>query len=56
MRRAVSLNDGQVELEISGGVSIERLPELAAIGVDYISVGALTKHLRAIDLSLRMIA
>jgi nicotinate-nucleotide pyrophosphorylase (carboxylating) len=56
MRRAVSLNDGQVELEISGGVSIERLPELAAIGVDYISVGALTKHVRAVDLSLRMIA
>jgi nicotinate-nucleotide pyrophosphorylase (carboxylating) len=56
MRRAVALNDGKVELEISGGVSIERLPELAAIGVDYISVGALTKHVRAIDLSLRMIS
>jgi nicotinate-nucleotide pyrophosphorylase (carboxylating) len=54
MRRAVALNAGQAELEISGGVSIERLPELAAIGVDYISVGALTKHVRAIDLSLRM--
>ncbi len=54
MRRAVALNAGKVELEISGGVSIERLPELAAIGVDYISVGALTKHVRAIDLSLRM--
>ena len=54
MRRAVALNAGRVELEISGGVAFERLAELAAIGVDYISVGALTKHVRAIDLSLRM--
>lgn len=55
MRRAVALNAGRVELEISGGVSIEQLAELAAIGVDYISVGALTKHVRAVDLSLRML-
>ncbi len=55
MRTAVSLNAGRVQLEISGGVAFERLSELAAIGVDYISVGALTKHVRAIDLSLRML-
>jgi nicotinate-nucleotide pyrophosphorylase (carboxylating) len=55
MRKAVALNAGRVELEISGGVAFERLAELAAIGVDYISVGALTKHVRAIDLSLRML-
>lgn len=41
-------------LEISGGVSLEALPALAATGVDFISVGALTKHVRAIDLSLRL--
>lgn len=54
MRRAVALNAGRVELEISGGVEFDRLQRLAAIGVDYISVGALTKHVRAVDLSLRM--
>jgi len=53
MRQAVAMTDGQVELEASGGVAIERLREIAASGVDFISVGALTKHLRAIDLSLR---
>lgn len=55
MRRAVAINGGRVELEISGNVTFERLAELAAIGVDYISVGALTKHVRATDLSLRML-
>lgn len=54
MRRAVALNAGKVELEISGGVSVEHLTDLAGLGVDYISVGALTKHVRAIDLSLRI--
>jgi nicotinate-nucleotide pyrophosphorylase (carboxylating) len=54
MRTAVQRNGGQVELEISGGVELARLAELAAIGVDYISVGAITKHIRAVDLSLRM--
>ncbi len=55
MRSAVQRNAGQVELEISGGVELARLAELAAIGVDFISVGAITKHVRAVDLSLRMV-
>ncbi len=55
VREAVRRNAGQVELELSGGVSFERLAEIAALGVDYVSVGALTKHLRAIDLSLRVL-
>jgi nicotinate-nucleotide pyrophosphorylase (carboxylating) len=42
------------KLEISGGVSLETLPSLAATGVDYISVGGITKHVRAIDLSMRL--
>jgi len=42
------------KLEISGGVSLETLPSLAATGVDYISVGAITKHVRAVDLSMRL--
>lgn len=55
VRTAVRRNAGQVELELSGGVSFERLAEIAELGVDFVSVGALTKHVRAIDLSLRVL-
>ena len=41
------------ELEASGGISIDLVPAIAATGVDYISIGALTKNVRAIDLSMR---
>jgi len=54
IRRAVSEVGGRVPLEVSGGVSLERVRELAETGVDFISVGALTKHVRAIDLSMRV--
>lgn len=43
-----------IKLEASGSMSFERLREVAATGVDYISVGAITKHVRAIDLSMRI--
>ncbi|MDX1677961.1 carboxylating nicotinate-nucleotide diphosphorylase [Arsukibacterium sp.] len=51
---AVSLNNGQAKLEVSGNITAERLTELAATGVDFISSGALTKHVQAIDLSMRL--
>lgn len=54
IRNAVQINDGRAKLEISGNVTLETLPELAGTGVDYISVGALTKHVHAIDLSMRI--
>ena len=44
---------GRAKLEISGNVELADLPALAATGVDYISVGALTKHVKAIDFSMR---
>ncbi|ARR50228.1 TPA: carboxylating nicotinate-nucleotide diphosphorylase [Photobacterium damselae] len=53
MREAVALNAGRAVLENSGNVTLETLAECAATGVDYISVGALTKHIRAMDLSMR---
>ncbi len=56
MREAVQRANGRIPLEVSGSVSLERLPAIAATGVDYVSVGALTKHVRAIDLSLRLSA
>ncbi|NKB37831.1 MAG: carboxylating nicotinate-nucleotide diphosphorylase [Gammaproteobacteria bacterium] len=51
---AVALNAGKVKLEVSGGIEIDRLKEIAATGVDYISIGALTKHVRAVDFSMRI--
>ena len=53
LKQAVKINDGQCKLEVSGGVEIDRLKQIAATGVDFISVGALTKHVRAVDFSMR---
>ncbi|MGI4721131.1 MAG: carboxylating nicotinate-nucleotide diphosphorylase [Janthinobacterium lividum] len=53
IRQAVRMAAGRCSLEVSGGVTLERLPELAATGVDRISVGALIKDIRAVDLSMR---
>ncbi|MCC7461115.1 MAG: carboxylating nicotinate-nucleotide diphosphorylase [Gammaproteobacteria bacterium] len=56
LRTAVARNRAhsrRAELECSGGVSLEQLHTLAATGVDCISIGGLTKHVRAIDLSMR---
>jgi len=53
MRTAVELNQGRTLLEVSGNVTEATLPQIALTGVDYVSVGALTKHVRALDLSMR---
>lgn len=54
MTQAVELTAGRIPLEISGNVNLETIAEYARTGVDFISVGALTKHVRSIDLSLRL--
>ncbi len=54
LREAVKRAAGRTPLEVSGGVTLERLAEIAACGVDFVSVGALTKHVQALDLSLRL--
>ncbi len=54
LREAVRRNAGRAVLEISGGVGLERLRELAETGVDRISVGALTKDIKAVDFSMRL--
>lgn len=54
LKTAVALNQGQVELEASGNVSLETIRDIAETGVDYISIGALTKNVQAIDLSMRI--
>ncbi|MCF5855778.1 carboxylating nicotinate-nucleotide diphosphorylase [Aeromonas veronii] len=55
MWEAVAINQGRAKLEVSGNVTLDTLAEFAATGVDFISVGALTKHVRALDLSMRFI-
>lgn len=54
LRAAVALAAGRIPLEVSGGVGLERIAAIAATGVDCISVGALTKHVRAVDFSMRL--
>jgi nicotinate-nucleotide pyrophosphorylase (carboxylating) len=54
MREAVALGRGKVKFEASGGVTLKNVRQIAATGVDYISVGALTHSARAIDLSLEL--
>lgn len=56
MREAVAINRGSerpLKLEASGGITKETIRDIALTGVDYISVGSMTKHVRAIDLSMR---
>ncbi|GAB4361705.1 MAG: carboxylating nicotinate-nucleotide diphosphorylase [Gammaproteobacteria bacterium] len=53
LRAAVAINEGRARLEASGNVTLANLREIALTGVDYVSVGALTKDLHAVDLSLR---
>lgn len=55
MRKAVEINAGRAALENSGNITLENLRIYAQTGVDYISVGALTKHIRALDLSMRFV-
>jgi len=51
---AVSLNKQRAKLEVSGNVTLDSLPYIAQTGIDYISSGAITKNIRALDLSLQI--
>lgn len=55
MREAVALNAGRAVLEVSGGVNLDTVAAIAATGVDRISVGSLTKDVRATDFSMRLV-
>ena len=54
LAQAVAEVGGRVPLEVSGSVALERVRAIAETGVDFVSIGALTKHVRAIDLSMRV--
>lgn len=54
LQQAVASKQGTIELEASGNIDLQNIQEIAASGVDYISIGALTKNIQAIDLSMRI--
>jgi len=54
LEKAVNINQGRAKLEASGNITKDDLYAIAKTGVDYISIGALTKHIRAIDFSMRI--
>ncbi len=54
MAEAVRLAAGRVKLEASGNMTLERLPRVAATGVDYVSMGAITHSAKAVDISLEL--
>ena len=53
LRQAVQENAGRARLEASGGIGLTNIRAIAETGVDFISLGSLTKHIRAVDLSMR---
>jgi len=53
MREAVILTNGRAQLEASGNITLDTVRAVAETGVDRISIGGLTKHIRAVDLSMR---
>lgn len=55
LQDAVTLTAGRAKLEASGNIILDNIREIAETGVDYISLGAITKHVRALDLSMRLV-
>ena len=56
LREAVKMVNGRVETEASGGITEANVKEYAETGVDYISMGALTHHVKSLDLSLKAVS
>jgi nicotinate-nucleotide pyrophosphorylase (carboxylating) len=54
IKKAVQLVSGRCKLEVSGSITLERLESLKHLGIDFISVGALTHSARAMDISMRL--
>ena len=54
MREAVQVTAGRALLEASGNITLDTVRAVAETGVDRISIGSLTKHIRAVDLSMRI--
>ncbi|WP_264435831.1 carboxylating nicotinate-nucleotide diphosphorylase [Coxiella endosymbiont of Dermacentor marginatus] len=54
IKRAIIINNGKAKLEVSGNINLRNIHKIAKKGIDFISVGAITKHLCAIDLSMQI--
>jgi nicotinate-nucleotide pyrophosphorylase (carboxylating) len=54
IRQAIQTIGGRAQVEISGGVTLDRIPELARTGANYVSIGALTHSAQAADLSFEL--
>ena len=54
MKKAVELINGHAEIEASGNITLDKVKEIAETGVDYISVGAITHSVKALDISLEL--
>jgi nicotinate-nucleotide pyrophosphorylase (carboxylating) len=52
VKQAVELSDKKIKLEVSGNITMDNINQYAMLGVDYVSVGALTKHIQAVDFSM----
>ena len=55
IRQAVKIVEGRSEIEVSGSIGLDQLDELSKIGIDYVSVGALTHSARWVDISLNFL-
>jgi nicotinate-nucleotide pyrophosphorylase (carboxylating) len=55
LRTAINIIDGRIETEASGGITIDTIRQYAETGVDFISVGALTHHIKSLDMSLKAV-
>ena len=55
LKKAVQLNNRGIDLEASGNITLDTIKSIAETGVDYISTGAITKNITAIDFSLRFV-
>ncbi len=56
IKEAITLINGKIETEISGGITLQNIHDYANLGADFISIGALTHHVKSLDLSLKFIA
>jgi nicotinate-nucleotide pyrophosphorylase (carboxylating) len=55
MKKAVDLINGRAKIEASGNMTLKRIRKVAATGVNYISIGALTHSVKALDITMRII-
>ncbi|AJC50382.1 carboxylating nicotinate-nucleotide diphosphorylase [Coxiella endosymbiont of Amblyomma americanum] len=56
IKKAIAINNGQSRLEVSGNINLQNIQEIRKTGIDFISVGAITKHVNSVDFSMRVLS